>query len=64
MADVPDDPVAGRVEGAVYGYGELDSAKARGEVPPGGAGRPDYELADLRRETRKLRFVEEPQVAR
>src|SRR3546814_2878332 len=33
MADIPDQPVAGRLENVMEGYGELDHAQARPQMP-------------------------------
>ena len=55
VAGVPQQHVAGRVEGPVEGQGQLDHAEVGAEVAAGGGDRVDDELPDLLGERRPAR---------
>ena len=62
VADVPDQPVARRVEHPVQRNGELDNAEAGAEVAAGHRYGVDRFLAQLGRELRKVGFFELAQI--
>ena len=62
VAGVPQDHVAGRVEDAVQGQGELDDAEVRPEVAAALGDRTDHDVADLTGELVELRVGEPPEV--
>ena len=64
VADVPDEPIVGRVEDVVQGDGELDRAKAGGEVPATGTDAVDEEIAQLARQRRQFRDGQAAQIRR
>jgi hypothetical protein len=54
VADVPDQPVLGRVEDVVDGDGELDHPEAGAEMPAGAADGVDHLRAQLVRQLAQL----------
>ena len=62
VAGVPQDHVAGGVEGPVQGQGELDHAQVGAEMAAGGRHRVDDELADLGGQERQLLGAEGTEV--
>ena len=61
MADVPDQPVAGRVEGVVQRNGELDHAESGAEMAAGDGNGIDRFLTQLIRELPQLADLEPTQ---
>jgi hypothetical protein len=64
VADVPDQPVGGRVEDIVQGHRQLDDAQSRSEMAAGLRDDVDEFGAQFRRELREIAFGKRPQVRR
>ena len=64
VADIPDEPIKGRLKDVVYCDGEFDRTQVGREVPPGAGDRMEQVVAQLRSQFFELASVEIAQVER